>query len=61
MKAETLEKWLNYLDGMIAALNQAIAYGERTPKEREFQEALKDARLKLLEALHEKPGEWQNW
>src|SRR5258708_10600785 len=44
MKTATLEKFIGQLDGMIAALQQAVVLGGRTKKEREACELLKDAR-----------------
>ncbi len=51
MRRETLEQFVTKLDGMIAAIDQALVLGTRTAKEREACELLKDARLKLIEAL----------
>ncbi len=51
MKIETLEQFILQLDGMIAALRQAIVINGRTKKEREACDLLVDARLKLVEEL----------
>src|SRR5258708_4043149 len=53
MKKETLEKWLNQLEGMIATLDQAVVIGGRTQKEAQACELLKDARLKFVEVIEE--------
>ena len=57
MKTETLEKFIGQLDGMIAAITQAVVLGGRTKKEREACELLKDARLKLIEELESREQE----
>jgi len=51
VKQETIEQFILKLDGMIAALQQALVIGGRSRREREACELLKDARLKLLEEL----------
>lgn len=54
MKKETIEQFIWQLDGMIAALQQAVVIGGRTQEESEACELLKDARLKLVEAIEKK-------
>jgi hypothetical protein len=51
MKKETLEQWIRQLDGMIAALQQAVVIGGRSDNEREACEHLKDVRLALWEEI----------
>jgi cyclopropane fatty-acyl-phospholipid synthase-like methyltransferase len=56
IKNETLQQWMLQLDGMIGALKQAVVIGGRTPKERELQEHLQDARLAMIEELESRPS-----
>ena len=51
MQKETIEKFIRQLDGMIAALEQAVVIGGRSQKEGEACDLLKDARLKLVEDI----------
>ncbi len=57
MKREHVEQFVGKLDGMIAALQQAVVLGGRTKEEGEACELLIDARLKLIEALEKKQEE----
>ncbi len=57
MKTETLKTFVGQLDGMIAAITQAVVLGGRTRKEREACDLLKDARLKLIEELESREQE----
>ena len=56
MKKTTTRKLITQLDGMIAALQQAVVIGGRSDNERQACELLKDARLKLIE--DDEPGEY---
>lgn len=55
MKRAYIEKFIGQLDGMIGAIDQALALGLRTKKEQQAAELLRDARLKLIEDLETLP------
>jgi hypothetical protein len=59
MQKETIEKFIGQLDGMIAAMGQAVVIGGRNAKETEAYELLQDARLKLVEDMEARYG--NNW
>lgn len=54
MTKGTISVLIRQLDGIIAALQQAVVIGGRTREEAEACELLKDARLKLIEDLEQK-------
>lgn len=54
MNRENIEDFMQTLDGMITAFDQAIVLGGRNEKEDQACELLKEARLKLIEDLEER-------
>jgi hypothetical protein len=57
MKKETIEALIAKLDKIIALFEQTIALSWRIEEEHKACELLKDARLRLVEALGEKKQE----
>ncbi len=53
MEKELVKKYIKQLDGMIVTISHIGIVSGLTEKERKAHEALKDARLKLMEVLED--------
>jgi hypothetical protein len=51
MNSEIIKQFVRQLDGIIAALDQAVVIGGRSTREGEACDRLKDARLNLIEEI----------